>query len=116
MSYFYELRNEYPGELQWSDATLKLTASKYLTILKKLGLAEGSQTKEIRFPTIGDEVFIILVRLALSVYPDDPTETNPLFKFSFLDTPTLINRLKAIKYTQFWNLKQFGNNVKIEII
>lgn len=116
MSYFYELRNEYPGELQWSDATLKLTASKYLTILKKLGLAEGSQTKEIRFPTIGDEVFIILVRLALSVYPDNPTETNPLFKFSFLDTPTLINRLKAIKYTQFWNLKQFGNNVKIEII
>ena len=96
MSYFYELRNEYPGELQWSDATLKLTASKYLTILKKS--------------------LIILVRLALSVYPDDPTETNPLFKFSFLDTPTLINRLKAIKYTQFWNLKQFGNNVKIEII
>ena len=116
MSYFYELRNEYPGELQWSDATLKLTASKYLTILKKLGLAEGSQTKELRFPTIGDEIFITLVRLALSVYPDNPTETNILFKFSFLDTPTLISRLKAIKYTQIWNLKQLGNNVKIELL
>ncbi len=113
MSYFYELRNEYPGELTWSEATLKLTASKYLTILKKLGLAEGSQTKEIKYPNIGDELFVIMVKLALSVYPNEPTENNPLFLYSFSDTASLINRLKSIKFTPYWTLTQLGNNIKI---
>ena len=113
MSYFFELRREFPGELTWSEATLKLTASKYLTILKKLGLAEGSQTKEIKYPNIGDELFIIMVKLALAVYPDEPTENNPLFKYAFCDTPSLINRLKSIRFTPYWTLTQLGNNIKI---
>lgn len=115
MSYFYELRKDFPGELTWSEATLKLTASKYLTIMKKLGLAEGSQTKEIKYPNIGDELFVILVKLALAVYPDEPTEENPLFKFSFLNTTSLVNRMKAIKYTPYWTLAQLGNNIKITL-
>lgn len=115
-SYLYELRREYPKELQWSDATLKITASKYLTMMKKLGLAEGNQQKQIRYPAIGDEIFIILVKLALSVYPDQPNETNPLFRFSFLDNQSLINRLKSIRFTPLWNIIQLGNNIKIELI
>jgi hypothetical protein len=113
MSYFYELRKDYPGELTWSDATLKLTASKYLTIMKKLGLAEGTQTKEIKYPNIGDELFVILVKMALAIYPNKPTEGNPLFKFSFQDTASLISRMKSIKFTPYWTLTQLGNNIKI---
>lgn len=116
LSYLYELRRTYPNELQWSDATLKITASKYLTLMKKLGLATGSQTKEIKYPIIGDEVFEILVRLALSVYPETQTEQNPLFQFSFLDNTSLINKLKSIKFTEKWTISQLGNNIKIEII
>ena len=116
LSYLYELRHTYPNELQWSDATLKITASKYLTLMKKLGLATGSQTKEIKYPLIGDEVFEILVRLALVIYPDNPSEQNPLFQFSFLDTPTLIKRLKSIKFTDKWTITQLGNHIKIDMI
>ncbi len=115
LSLLYELRRQYPDELKWSDTTLKITASKYLTMLKKLGLATGKQIKKIRYPTIGDEVFVILVRLALVVYPDDPSEQNPLFKFSFLEQDSLLNRLKAIKFTPYWNITQLGNNIKIEL-
>jgi len=115
MSYFYELRRDFPGELTWSEATLKLTASKYLTIMKKLGLAEGTQTKEIKYPNIGDDLFVILVKLALAVYPDDPTEENTLFKYSFLDASSLVSRMKAIKFTPYWTLVQLGNNIKITL-
>lgn len=115
-SLLYELRRENPDELQWSEATLKLTASKYLTSLKKLGLAEGTQHKSIRYPVVGDEIFVYLVKLALAVYPEQPTETNPLFKLSFLDTASLIKRLKTIKFTTIWTLKQLGNNIQIELI
>ena len=116
LSYLYDLRRIYPEELKWSDATLKITASKYLTLMKKLGLATGSQTKEIKYPIIGDEIFEILVRLALVIYPDNPTELNSLFQFSFLDTPTLIKKLKSIKFTDKWTITQLGNNIKIELL
>lgn len=115
VSYLYDLRREHPQELQWSDATLKIVGSKYPTLLKKLRLAEGSHTKEIRYPVIGDELFVILVRLALCVYPDVPTEENPLFRYSFLDTSSLISRLKSIKFTPYWTLTQIGNNIKITL-
>ena len=115
LSFLYELRRTHADELQWSDATLKITASKYLTLMKKLGLAEGSQTKEIRYPNIGDEVFIILVKLALAAYPDTPSIHNPLFKFSFFDEISLINRLKAIKFTPLWNITQIETDIKIEL-
>ena len=116
LSYLYELRRNNPNELQWSDATLKITASKYLTLIKKLGLATGSQTKEIKYPVIGDEVFEILVRLAMTVYQDTPSEQNPLFAFSFLDIDTLIKKLKSIKFTNLWTITQLGNNIKIELL
>ena len=115
VSYLYELRREHPKELQWSDATLKIVGSKYPTLMKKLGLAEGSQIKEIKYPNIGDELFVILVKLALAVYPEHPTEENPLFTFSFNDTASLINRMKSIKFTQYWTLTQLGNNIKITL-
>ena len=115
LSYLYELRRTYPDELRWSDATLKIIASKYLTLMKKLGLATGSQTKEIKYPIIGDEVFEILVRLALAVYPDIQTEQNPLFRFSFLDTETLIRKLKSIKFTDKWTITQIGSHIKIDL-
>lgn len=114
-SYLYELRREYPEELQWSDATLKTTASKYLTMMKKLGLAEGNQQKHIRYPNIGDDLFIFLVKLALAVFPKENTEANWLFKFSFLDTNSLINRFKAVRFTPLWTIKQIGNNIQIEL-
>ena len=115
MSYLFELRRDYPNELTWKEATLKIIASKYLTIMKKLGLAEGTQTKEIKYPNIGDELFVILVRLALSVYPEKPTEKNPLFKYSFLDTASLISRMKSIKFTSYWSLTQLGNQIIITL-
>lgn len=115
LSYLYELRRTNPEELKWSDATLKITASKYLTLIKKLGLATGAQTKEIKCPVIGDEVFEILVRLALAVYQDEQTEQNPLFKFSFMDNTTLIRKLKSIKFVDKWTLTQLGNNIKITL-
>lgn len=115
LSYIYELRRENPNELQWSEATLKITASKYLTLLKKVGLAEGDKSKTIKYQNIGDDLFIYLVRLSQVIYPEDKTISNPLLKFAFLDEVSLINRLKAIRFTELWSLAQLGNQVSIEI-
>lgn len=116
LSYFYELRKEHKGELQWSESTLKINASKYLTLLKKIGLAEGDKTqKSIKYYNIGDSLFIYLVKLSQIIYPNDQSLQNPLLQYAFLDESTLINRLKSIKFTPYWTLTQLGNEIKIEI-
>lgn len=115
LSFLYELRRKNPDELKWSDGTLKIIASKYLTTMKKLGLSVGSQSKEIYYPNIGDDLFVFMVKTALTVYPDVPTEENPLFRFSFLDSNSLVNRIKSINLTPYWSLTQLGNNIKITL-
>lgn len=116
LSYLYELRREKEGELQWSESTLKINASKYLTLLKKIGLVEGDKTKNIKYQNIGDDLFLYLVRLSQVIYPEDQTSQNPLLQFSLMDETSLIKKLKSIKFTPYWAITQLGTDIKIELI
>jgi hypothetical protein len=115
LAYIQHLKTLHPDELTWSEETLKITASKYLTMLKKLGLADGKLRKEIRHPHITSNLFIYLVRFALYAYPETPSLENPMFRFSFLETNTIINRLKTIEYIQYWDISQIGNQITISL-
>jgi hypothetical protein len=115
LAYIQYLKTQYPEELTWSEQTLKITASKYLTMLKKLGLADGKLQKEIRHPHITSNLFTYLVRFAIYAYPETPNLENPMFRFSFLETNTIINRLKTIEYIQFWDISQIGNQITISL-
>jgi hypothetical protein len=115
LAYIQYLKTQYPEELTWSEQTLKITASKYLTMLKKLGLADGKLQKEIRHPHITSNLFTYLVRFAIYAYPETPNLENPMFRFSFLETNSIINRLKTIEYIQFWDISQIGNQITISL-
>ena len=41
LALLHHIKETEPGEFTWSEATLKIYASKYLTILKKFNLADG---------------------------------------------------------------------------
>jgi hypothetical protein len=84
-------------------------------MLKKLGLADGKLQKEIRHPHITSNLFTYLVRFAIYAYPETPNLENPMFRFSFLETNTIINRLKTIEYIQFWDISQIGNQITISL-
>ena len=43
LALLHHIKETEPGEFTWSEATLKICASKYLTILKKLNLARWRQ-------------------------------------------------------------------------
>ena len=114
-SYIRHLKDEYPDELNWSEATLKIIGSKYLTAIKKLGLADGSLRKEIRYPLIGDALFVYFIRWCLCVYPTDRSLNNPYMVFGFCDHTTLISRLKKIDLIQYWDITQIGNDITIDL-
>ena len=109
------VRNCNPDDLPLSDSTVKTLASKYLTILKKFGLADGKVKKTIKAPHISPKLFNYLVRMALTIYADEPTLKNPMFKYSFLDNNSIINRLKSIENIPNWDITQIGNDITIAL-
>lgn len=114
-AFIKHLCKESPDDIRWSDGTVESTASKYLTILKKFGFADGKIRKEIRAPHTSSSLFNYFVKFALTVYPDSNTLDNKMFKFSFLDTQSIINRLKAIDNIPLWDITQIGNDVTITL-
>jgi hypothetical protein len=115
LAYIQHLKTLHPEEITWGDPTLKTIASKYLTLLKKFGLADGKLIKEICHPHITSNLFTYLVRFALYAYPETPTLDNPMFRFSLLENSTIINRLKTIEYIQLWDITQIGNQITIAL-
>lgn len=114
-AFIKHLKALYPDDITWSDSTIATTASKYLTCLKKFGFASGTNRKEIHAPHISSQLFVLLVKMALAVYPEDNTLGNPLFRFSFLDNQSIINRLKTIDYISLWDISQIVNDIKITL-
>ena len=87
------------GELDWSEDTIKISGSKYLTIMKKLGLADG---------------FVYYIRFIQTI-TDDKTLRNPYIIFSFSEEQNLINRLKRIENIQHWDVTQIGKEITIDL-
>lgn len=114
-AYLVHLRKTCPDDMPFSDSTLQTIASKYLTVLKKFGLAEGHNKKFLKVPHISSKLFVYLVKNALLAYPDCATLDNPLFRFSFLDQQSMIDRLKTIDYIPIWDITQIGNDVTISL-
>lgn len=115
LSFMRELKVSEPNELQWSEGTLKTSASKYLTILKKLGLAEGSVQKKIIHSVISSRLFVYFIRFSQLAEPENKTLSNSYMCFSFLEEQTIINRLKKIENIQYWDIAQVGNDIRIEL-
>jgi len=109
------IKEQEPGELQWSEDTLKISASKYLTIMKKLGLANGAIKKEIVRPVITAKLFIYFVHFVQQVCPEDKTLHNPYMIFGFNEEQSLINRLKKIDNIPNWDISQIGNEITIDL-
>ncbi len=115
LALLHHIKETEKGEFDWSEATLKICASKYLTILKKLGLADGTIKKQILYPPMTSSLFVYFIRMAMTVYPDNRTLDNPMMVFSFYDKPTLITKLKRVEFIPFWNITQMGDEVTIDL-
>ena len=102
------------GELDWSEVTIKISGSKYLTIMKKLGLADGAIKKTIVHPVITNNLFVYFIRFIQTV-SDDKTLHNPYMIFSFSEEPIIVSRLKKIENIQYWDISQIGNEITIDL-
>lgn len=115
LAFLRHVKETNPTELQWSEDTLKISASKYLTILKKLGLADGAIKKTILHPVITQRLFVYFIKFVQQVYPEDKTLHNPYMVYAFSEEQSIINRLKKIENINYWDISQIGNELTIDL-
>ena len=100
----------------WSESTLRITSSKYLTFLKKLNLMEGSQNKTILHPYLDDKMWILFLYWLSAVENKVNVLESKWLQYSFNERQIFIERILQKKYLKFIHISFSGDSLKIEPI
>lgn len=111
---FNELKESENDLKKWSESTINITASKYLTFLKKFGLMEGSVNKSILHPHLSDKLFVLFVYWLLSIESVSNILNSNWLQYSFSEKNIFIERVLQKKYSKFFNILFTGDRMKIE--
>lgn len=100
---------------QWSESTIQTIASKYLTVLKKLHLLEGTQKKRFKHIRINDELFACFIHLTLLFTEHTNNLLNEDFlKFCFSSEEGILERLKKIGKKDWIKMNYSVTILKVE--
>jgi len=101
---------------KWSDSTLETTASKYLTLLKKLGLAIGVQKKEIVYKSPSFEDFVLFNYFFDQIEPEANKYNSKWIQYSFFEKDFFIQKILDKKLMRFLEIHFSGDNLKIKTL
>lgn len=110
-----DLRETEPALKKWSDSTLHITASKYLTLLKKFQLMQGSLIKTIVHPYLSDKMFVLFVYWIKAIESKSNLLESEWLEYSFCERSVFIERLMQKKYAKYFQLNYTGDKLKIEL-
>ena len=99
---------------KWSEITITTTASKYLTLLKKFGLMEGSLNKSIIHPHLSDIMFVLFAYWLTAIAEKPNLLHSEWLQYSFNEKQTFIDRLLQKKFSKYFNVVYTGDNLSIE--
>lgn len=102
-------------ELQkWAEYTLEMVASKYLTLLKKFNLMEGSLNKTITHPYLSDKMFILFIYWLKAIESKSNLLKSEWMNYSFSEKSVFIERLMQKKFSKYFQLNYTGDKLIIE--
>lgn len=101
---------------KWSENTIVTTASKYLTLLKKFGLMDGSVNKTIVHQYLNDSMFI-LYAYWIAAISDKPNLLNSTWlSYCFSEKQFFLEKLMQKKFSKYFNVVYTGDKLCIEPI
>ena len=109
-----ELRQSEDDLKRWSETTILTTASKYLTLLKKFGLMEGSVNKSIVHPHLNDAMFILYVYWIVAISEKPNLVSSKWLSYSFSEKQAFLDRLLQKKFSKYFNVVYTGDKLSIE--
>lgn len=115
-AFLRDLTNTNPElENKWSTNTIKTIASKYLTILMKLNLLDGSRKKKFCFIGISDELILCLIKIyTLLNFSGKNFLEHEFSKLLFISNDNILERLKKISKRDWINMNFSGVSLKVE--
>lgn len=104
-----ELKNK------WSEKTINTVSYKYLSVLKKMYLLEGSRKKTFQMVRISDQMLAVFIHLIDLKQPQYPNVLDDDFLwFSFVPKENIITRLKILGKKDWIKMNYTGTSLKVE--
>jgi hypothetical protein len=99
----------------WTNQTIKTTARKYLTLLKKFGLMEGSVNKSIVHPHL-ERCYVCSVCLLDYCYlrQAQSCKQQSWLPYCFSEKQAFLDRLLQKKFSKYFNVVYTGDKLSIE--
>jgi hypothetical protein len=115
-SYLYDLRDKNKDINNWSDSTIKIVASKYLTIMKKLNFIEGRAKKEFKNITPDDAAIVYFLYLIKSLDNHGTNMMkNPYISLLMINKKNLIDRIKKISIKDYFSITTVGDDLRLDL-
>lgn len=132
LKYYYQGRAEFPAkdveaylkdlinrteELQgrWSESTIRTIASKYLTILKKFDLLEGTQRKSFSYIRVSDKLIVSLVHIYSLMNQQGANFLEHEFShWLFIPKDSILEQLKKIGKKDWIKMNFTGDTLRVE--
>ena len=101
----------------WTKKTTEPVASKYLTVLRKLGLVEGVQKKQLLHVQISDQEFTLFLYLLIAIYGEGTNFLNHEFNvFSFVSNESFNERVKRVAQKGLIGMEFSGTKLSLKPI
>lgn len=101
--------------LNWTKKTIEPVASKYLTVLKKLGFLEGTQKKIFKNIHISDSELTVFLYLMKAANPEVSNQlVNEFQVFSFVSSESFPERIKKIAQKGWIGMSYSGPSLTID--
>lgn len=98
---------------KWSDSTINVTASKYLTLLKKFNLLEGKASKTIKHPYLEDSEFILFIYFILATEKKSNLLESSWIKYSLIETRYFVERVLHKRYAKYFDINYSADKLRI---
>jgi len=116
VAYINDLKRINIDKIEWTDETVITVASKYLTLMKKLGFLKGTQKKEFCSFTPTDEMIILAVYLITSLNPEKASFLkNPYSSLLLMTSEGIMERLRRVSLQKYISISTTGNDMKVEL-
>lgn len=111
-----ELKHTEPALQNWSDDTIRTTARKYLSLLKKFDLMQGGVKKTISNPVINDHLLILFLYWLAAVEPNANLLESRWLPYAFMEKELFVQLVMQKKFMKFWNVTYSGDKLRLEPI
>lgn len=109
-----ELKETEPIVRDWSIGTVETVGRKYLTLLKKFNLLEGSLNKKIVHPYLSDKMFVLFIYWLNAIEQNTNLLKSDFIKYCFCEHQVFLERVLHRKFLTYFDLTYTGDKLKIE--